>query len=357
MGPFTDEQFRDLIANGAIQPATLVWQQKLTSWMPLAQVPSELLPAAPAASAAPPVGDAPPVSATLRCSNCGGSFPPDNLVQIENALVCPACKPIVLQRIKEGFDPLRTAVTPEQLVHRISSENRTISVGRCYSSAWELYKANFWPMLGVTLLVFLVMGVGGAIPFIGSCISLVISGPLIGGLYLYYLKQIRGQPASAGDGFSGFTNNFGQLFLGYLVPALLAYLSLLPAALYFFIRIGMNDGEPPTDAIVVGSVLGGFGLLVTIFLTVAWMFTLPLIVDRKLSFWPAMGVSRLAVTKRFGSMFLLLLAGMGISILGLMACIIGVVFVVPLVFTAFVIAYEDLFGERPLSPATAPTNA
>src|SRR5687767_9926191 len=101
-GPYTDEQFRELISTGKVQPTTLVWQQKLPNWIPLAQVPVGILPPAADAPATDP--SQPPVAAALpRCANCGGQFPADNLVQIENALICPNCKPTVLHRIKEGF--------------------------------------------------------------------------------------------------------------------------------------------------------------------------------------------------------------------------------------------------------------
>jgi hypothetical protein len=348
-GPFTNEQFAELIASGKVQPSTLVWQEKLPNWIPLAQVPRELLPPMPSTT---PLGAGPaPAAALPRCSNCGAPFSPDNLVQIENALVCANCKPIVLNRIKEGFNPLNTAVTPDELIHRIDSENRRLDVGNCFSIAWDLYKNAFWPTVGVTVVVFLVMMAGGAMPVIGSCVSLVITGPLMGGLYLYFLKRIRGQQATIGDGFGGFTTCFLQLMLASVVTSILAYLPLAPFGIYFFARNMDADVQGfefgPVDVIFLI-----LGIVVSLFLVVAWIFVLPLVIDKQLNFWPAMGTSWRAVVKRLGPVILLMLATMGVALLGLLACGVGLIFAGPLVIGAYAVAYEFLFGDQqPLAPS------
>lgn len=345
-GPFTDAQFADLVASGTIQPSTLVWQEKLPNWIPLSQVPREMLPPIPATPGNNPA--APPTAAPLRCSNCGGQFTSDNLVQIENALVCPNCKPVVLNRIKEGINPLSKAVTPDEIVYRVDSENRRIDIGRVFSTAWDVYKSNFWPTIGVTVVVFVVMMAGGALPFIGSCVSLVISGPLMGGLYTYYLKSVRGEDASMGDGFSGFTRNFMQLMLAYVVPSLLAYVPLIPFGIYFVARNfeGFESGD--IDFGVVDGMLLGVGLIAFLFFVVAWIFVIPLVVDKGVNFWEAMGISRRVVMKRAGSVILLGIAMMGLGFLGVLACIIGLVFVAPLIVGAYIVAYDDLFGDQPV---------
>lgn len=348
-GPFTPEQFGELIASGQVQSGTLVWQEKLPNWVPLAQVPPELL---PQPSVASPGSQPPPAASLARCSNCGGQFSPDNLVQIESALVCPACKPIVLHRIKEGFDPLRTAVSPDELVHRIAAENRTFEVGHTISRAWAMIKSDMGPMIGATMLVFAVMMASGFVPFIGSCISLVITGPLMGGLYLYYLKRIRNEPALVGDAFSGFKLNFVQLMLASIVTSILAYLPLAPFGIYFFANTVGGGGQP--DFGVVDVLLLVFGMVVMLYLFIAWMFTIPLVIDKGMGFWAAMSVSRRTVNQRLGVVILLMLATMGISILGVLACLVGLIFTIPLVFLAYAFAYESLFGDRPVATAMTP---
>jgi hypothetical protein len=354
VGPFTDEQFRDLVTKGTIQPTTLVWQAKLANWIPLSQVHPDVLPPTPAAPRADP--PLPPFATPMpRCANCGGQFSADNLVQIENALVCSNCKPIVLHRIKEGANPLGTALTADELVHRVNSEYRTVEVGECFSRAWALFKANFGPVIGVSLLVLFCMAAGGAMPFIGSCISLIITGPLMGGLYLYYLKQFRGQPATIGDAFSGFPNGFAQLMLASVVSSILAYLPLLPFIIYFVARNagrrGNNFNFGPIDAILLV-----VGLIAMLYLVIAWLFALPLVIDKQMNFWTAMQVSRRVATRRLGSLIVLMLASIGVVILGVLACFVGLLVAIPLTFAAYAAAYEQLFGERQPVASAPPAN-
>ena len=352
VGPIEDDEFARLTREGIIQPATLVWREGMANWEPLAKVrPAPVPPpVALGGAAAPPIASPEP-----RCSNCGGIFPADDLMLIEGVMVCPNCKPIVLQRIKEGVGALRSPVDPDELVRHILDSGRTIDVGRCVGRAWQAMKANFGAMIGVPLLVMFVMAAGGVLPFIGSCISLLISGPLMGGLYIYLLKQIRGQGGTIGDAFSGFSNNFGQLLLGYVVPALLAYLPLIPFGIVLFMHNLKSAGPGPAFG-AMDIVLLVIGLPVTIYLALVWMFCLPLIVDKHLNFWKAMSVSRRVTNHHFGPVLLLMLTCIGIGLAGMLALCVGLVVAIPLTFTICICAYDDLFGAAE-AQAAIPTAA
>ena len=39
-----------------------------------------------------------------KCSVCGASFPDSDLIQYDNAQICPSCKPAFFQKLKEGAD-------------------------------------------------------------------------------------------------------------------------------------------------------------------------------------------------------------------------------------------------------------
>src|SRR6185436_10502754 len=88
----------------------------------------------------------------------------------------------------------------------------------------------------------------GQIPVLGALLSLanlVISGPLMGGVYLLLLKVIRGQPATVGDIFLGFQTRFLQLMLGYIVAASLtgvaAIPGLIPAGFATFMMVRAHE--------------------------------------------------------------------------------------------------------------------
>jgi hypothetical protein len=263
-GPVSAEQVKGWITAGRANGQTKVKREGTTEWRPLAEFPEF----ADVAGGSPP----PPVSAA------------------------PPAGPV---------DPKAYA---DELIARAPK----LLIGDTIGRSWELLKANFWPLVGVTLVVGLVQGLLGVIPILGSIAGLLLSGVFGGGLYYYYLRRLRGQPAEMGDAFAGFSLAFVPLMLGGLVSSLLTCVGLILL-------------------IIPG-----------IYLAVAWCFTVPLIIDQKLEFWTAMEVSRRLVTTQWWRMFgLAILAGL-IGALGALACIIGVFVTLPITVGSFVIAYETL---------------
>ena len=172
----------------------------------------------------------------------------------------------------QAAPPVVGAVDPEALAAQILARGYTVEIGRCIGRGWELVKSNFWLLVGVSLVGGLIAS-GGGIPYIGPIIGLVVGGPMLGGVYVLYLKKIRGQPATFGDAFIGFSVAFVPLMLAKIVSMLLTGLGFVLC------------------------------ILPGIYLAVSWMFTLPLVIDKKIDFWPAMELSRKVVTKHWWLMF------------------------------------------------------
>jgi uncharacterized RDD family membrane protein YckC len=119
-GPFTEAEFLDLVQTGKVQPDTLVWHEGLANWQPYLSVkPSPTLAAAPGApsglrlpsgsTGATAADTAAPPVAEVVCAECGKIFSRDNAIQYGTLWVCAECKPVFMQRIKEGAT-LPTAV-------------------------------------------------------------------------------------------------------------------------------------------------------------------------------------------------------------------------------------------------------
>jgi len=94
-------------------------------------------------------------------------------------------------------------------------------------------------------------------------------------------------------------------------------------------------------------VLASFGFVLALipatYLGVSWMFTLPLVVDKGLDFWTAMGASRKMVGKHFWLVLGLMIVVGLINMAGLLACCVGLFFSIPIAFSAFMYAYESIF--------------
>ncbi len=90
----------------------------------------------------------------------------------------------------------------------------------------------------------------------------------------------------------------------------------------------------------------GFLLLILpgIYLSIAYVFTLPLIVDKEMDIWDAMETSRKAVTKHWFKVFGLFILLSLIMALGALALGIGLIWAVPLLFvTLYGLLYPLIF--------------
>jgi hypothetical protein len=178
-----------------------------------------------------------------------------------------------------------------------------LEIGAAISRSWEFYKANFWGLVGGTFIVIAVQIVAGLIPFLGALANLLLGGVFLGGLYHFYLRRLRGQTADVSDVFAGFS----------LLTCLGMLLLIIPG----------------------------------IYLAVAWVFTAPLIIDKKLEFWTAMEVSRRVVTAQWWRLFGLMIVAGFLAALGILGCVVGIIFTIPFVYSALVVAYETLCNPPP----------
>ncbi len=158
---------------------------------------------------------------------------------------------------------------------QVQARQPVLNVGSCLSRSWGLLKANFGLFLAASALFWLV-GLVEFIPLMGLA-YLLLRGVLLGGLYLVFLKRIRGQAASPTEVFAGFSLAFAQLMLVGLVSTLLSTIGFVCC------------------------------LLPGIYLFVAWIFGVPLVADKRLEFWSAMELSRVVVTRVWFKVLALLL--------------------------------------------------
>jgi uncharacterized membrane protein len=133
-------------------------------------------------------------------------------------------------------------------------------------------------------------------------------------LFKYYLKLIRGESAGIADAFSGFGPSTGQLILLSLVMNILT---------------------------LIGYV---FCLIPGIYLAVAWIFSIPLVIDRQMGFWEAMEFSRKMVNKHWFLVFAFLLVYGLLSMAGIIACCIGIFVTLPIGIAALMYAFETIFS-------------
>ncbi len=93
-GPVTDDELAVLVETGVVTAETQVWREGFAEWKLYGDVAT--------ASAVAPAGGLTLGLAGGTCSECGQSFAHEDLVKIGGRAVCGACKPTMVQQIKEG---------------------------------------------------------------------------------------------------------------------------------------------------------------------------------------------------------------------------------------------------------------
>ena len=98
VGPISQSEFDALVTKGTIQPDTLVWSEGMPNWLTWREV------ARPAGTS---IRTVPPPTAELTvkevvCAECGKIFPAEGIIRIGATSVCAACKPLYIQKLREG---------------------------------------------------------------------------------------------------------------------------------------------------------------------------------------------------------------------------------------------------------------
>jgi uncharacterized membrane protein len=218
----------------------------------------------------------------------------------------------------------------------------------CIRQGKDLVKDQYWLFLGI---VFVGILLGSAVPLY------LLLGPMMCGIYMCYLRRMRGESVSFDVLFKGFD---------YFTPSLVAALAqAIPIVIG--IVIGYVGGfaialagagianESPEAGIAVFGLFFGFMMVVVLLASLVglfFMFAFPLIVDRGLGGIDACKLSARAVVANLGGLFGLFVSLMLLGFLGMLACYVGVFFLMPISFGAIAVAYRQIFPDygRPIGP-------
>lgn len=306
-GPVTEAQVRQWINEGRANAQTQVQAESATEWKPLNAFPEF------AATLAVPPMPPPPAFAPQPAS-------PDEINDI----------------LKRDY---------------------SLDIGGCIGGWWEMLKQDYWNVFAATLIIVMINGAAGMLPYgVGYIISLFLSGQLMGGLYWYYIRKIRGHNPQIGEVFTGFKRNSTQLMLTNisvsLATTLVPVLGVIALVIGFIVQ--QTTASQGQIILAAGAFLLAVSIPIAIYLGIAWFFALALVMDKQLGFWDAMETSRKVVHKHWWTLFGLgLLCGF-IYILGICGCGIGIFFTMPIALGAMIYAYEHIFGSLYKKPIAAP---
>jgi uncharacterized RDD family membrane protein YckC len=140
VGPIDKTELQSLIKARKIGSQTLVWQPGMQGWEELGPFVRRKT-----HGGSESVQPAPPVKQSL-CSECGQAFAEDDMIRFAEAWVCASCKPLFVQKIKEGV-----------------------------TLAGEMEYAGFWIRLGAWFIDYIIMAIASAIIYIPLTVMGVFS--------------------------------------------------------------------------------------------------------------------------------------------------------------------------------------
>lgn len=234
------------------------------------------------------------------------------------------------------------------------SRGYDFSIGGLLSEAWQKTKgtkgiiwggflAFYAALLAAALVMILVMSLFGAIGAVGMAgladgsgeglmaagavgmvlmslafmlVMLAVVYPFVAGINMVGIRQAAGQPVRFGEVFS----HFGRT------------LPLLGAAILMGILVNL-----------------GFLLFVLpgLYLAIAFILTIPLIAERKLSAWDAMMTSCKAINQHWFKVFFLYIVLGIILTISMIPLMIGLIWTFPLFIVAQGVLYRTIFGVLP----------
>jgi hypothetical protein len=354
-GPVDDAELDRLVAAGTVSNDTLVWKAGMADWQPLAQArprPRPTIPPPPAPLPAPVAPTPSPVSSSTPAVSDPSRFAAGTTFGTPGFGAGSASPSDAGAPAGGGYgEPSRGASLgaqptedPDEAYARIIGTSRSFAIGDVVARAWTAVSGNLLPAVGITALAYLAMVIAGFIPCLGSIINIVVQGPILGGLYIYFLKLLRTNNATFEDALSGFSM-FLPLLLYTIVSSLLLVFAMVPSGIIFFVGAWLGEQNEVLGFLVM-AVAGIVAFVPLVYLAVSWVFSVPLIVDKRFDFWPAMELSRKVVAKRFFNVFGLLIVSFGIVLAGALALCVGIFVAAPLCLAALAAAYDDLFGHE-----------
>jgi hypothetical protein len=251
------------------------------------------------------------------------------------------------------YAPPRSEIEPERSVGDLGPIRFTI--GEVVSRSWELYRLRtgecilavvLWMVLyvvgqGLYLLVLkLASRTVPALVFLAVLTVLVFHLWITVGLSRVLLDIVRGRAANLGGIFAG-----GRHLLRMFFATLLFFLVLMGAGILvmipsIFVASLVRRSPAVEQALTLVGVLSGYAVLVIVALRMAMYGCL--IIERDCGALESLGLSYRMTKDRVGRLFVIALLAWVVSVCGLLACGVGILFTAPLSWLLLIVSYVAL---------------
>ncbi|MEZ5344027.1 MAG: hypothetical protein R2681_00595 [Pyrinomonadaceae bacterium] len=225
-------------------------------------------------------------------------------------------------------------------IENIQFNKGAVNIGECISKGWEILKPNYLIFFAIGVLLVIL----GCIPFV----SWFLVGPMMVGIQYGLLKQYRGEQAGFGDLFAGFNKLISAVVIGFLfiLPGIVLNTYNLSFRIAQLLAIYNPNELTAGMATLVGFVsfaVNSLAAIGSVLFGITFVFAPPILAEKDLSLTDTIKLSARAGWSNFGGLFLLFLVLGLIMFAGLLALCIGFLFVLPLIYAAFAVAYRQVF--------------
>ena len=229
-------------------------------------------------------------------------------------------------------------MTPE-----IPYKRKAVDPVECIKRGWEIVKPNYLLFVGMCFIGY----------FIGTAVPLgILMGPMMAGMYLcLFAARRREETVEFGMLFKGF-DFFGPSLIATLLHMVPVVAIVIPTYVLFYVGVFFAiaaQSQTDSPAPVLGLFVA-FSIVITVIsvliavISIGFTFAYPLIVDRKLAGFDAVKLSFKAAMANFWRLLAMMLLTGLLSIAGAFCLIVGMFFVLPIVYGAVASAYEQVFG-------------
>ena len=233
-------------------------------------------------------------------------------------------------------------------------EGRSVPAGRGWgwiADAWGFMGDQRWTFVGVFLLLFVLQIGANFVPIIGPLAVSLFYPVLMGGFVLGCDAKRQGRDFEVGHLFAGFQRHTGKLVvLGALTLAFSLVAGLIMILVVGTSFLPMLGGGEPDPAQVMGMVMPMLLAILVIMavslpLSMAFLFAIPLIVLRDLDILAALKTSFFACLKNILPFLVWGLAIFGLSFLAAIPFLLGFLILVPVMMVSLYMAYRDIFHD------------
>lgn len=212
----------------------------------------------------------------------------------------------------------------------------------CLNQGLQLLSGQYWLFFGVVAVALII---GSAVPM-G-----ILLGPMMCGMSLCFLAKYDGKQVQFATLFKGF-DYFARSLVPWGAMVAISLVILLPVyglmflAMFTTLVAGAEGQVSQAGSPVVIITIFVVGILLAMLVNVVSMFVIfafPLLVDRETAALDSVTLSFRATLANFWGLFALYLINCMLGAVGMLACYIGVFFVLPISFASNAVAYRHIF--------------